>query len=280
MEIITKINEMQTRVSFIKDRKEAIGFVPTMGALHEGHLSLIRNARYENDKLIVSIFVNPTQFDNKDDFKNYPRSLNKDIEIAEAVNVDMVFTPCAEDLYPEGFCTYVSQTKLTESLCGKMRPGHFKGVATIVTKLFNIIKPDRAYFGQKDYQQSVIVKKLVKDLNMEIDIKVLLTVRDEDGLALSSRNKHLNSEERHNALCIYNSLLRAKSLYSSNIKDAKKIIEEMTSIIKSTKNTKIDYVSIVNADTLEDVSRINGKAVATVAVRVGETRLIDNIILE
>ncbi len=280
MEIITKINEMQTRVSFIKDRKEAIGFVPTMGALHEGHLSLMRNARYENDKLIVSIFVNPTQFDNKDDFKNYPRSLNKDIEIAEAVNVDMVFTPCAEDLYPEGFCTYVSQTKLTESLCGKMRPGHFKGVATIVTKLFNIIKPDRAYFGQKDYQQSVIVKKLVKDLNMEIDIKVLLTVRDEDGLALSSRNKHLNSEERHNALCIYNSLLRAKSLYSSNIKDAKKIIEEMTSIIKSTKNTKIDYVSIVNADTLEDVSRINGKAVATVAVRVGETRLIDNIILE
>ena len=280
MEVITKINEMKTRVSSIKDRKETIGLVPTMGALHEGHLSLIRNARDENEKLIVSIFVNPTQFDNKEDFKAYPQQLDEDIEIARGENVDMVFAPGVDELYPDGYCTYVLQSKLTESLCGEKRPGHFKGVTTIVTKLFNIIKPDRAYFGQKDYQQSVVVKKLVKDLNMEIEVKVIPIVRDRDGLALSSRNKHLDSQERRNALCIYNSLLHAKSLYSSNTKEVKKIIEEMTSIIESTKHTKIDYVSIVNPDTLENISRINGKAVAAVAAYVGNTRLIDNIILE
>ncbi len=280
MEVIKKLNEMQARISLIKERKETIGFVPTMGALHKGHISLMHNARDENDKLIVSIFVNPTQFDNRDDFKSYPHQLDKDIEIAESMNVDIVFVPYAEELYEEGFCTYVLQTKLTEPLCGKLRPGHFKGVTTIMTKLFNIIKPDRAYLGQKDYQQNIVIKRLVRDLNMTIDIKVLPTVRDKDGLAFSSRNKHLNPQERSNALCIYNSLLKAKSMYSSSVKDVNKIIEEMTSIIKNEKYTKIDYVSIVNPNTLEGISCINGKAVATVAVRVGNTRLIDNIILE
>jgi len=280
MEVIKKLSEMQTRVSSIKEKNETIGFVPTMGALHEGHISLMRNARAGNDKLIVSIFVNPTQFDSRDDFKSYPRRLDKDIEVAESVNVDIVFSPNAKELYEEESCTYVLQTKLTEPLCGKLRPGHFKGVTTIMTKLFNIIKPDRAYLGQKDYQQNIVIKRLVRDLNMTIDIKILPTVRDKDGLAFSSRNKHLNPQERSNALCIYNSLLKAKTMYSSSIKDANKIIEEMTSIIKSEKHTEIDYVSIVNHNTLEDISRINGKAVAAVAVRVGETRLIDNIILE
>ena len=280
MEVIKKLSEMQTRVSSIKEKNETIGFVPTMGALHEGHISLMRNARAENDKLIVSIFVNPTQFDSRDDFKSYPRRLDKDIEIAESEKVDIVFAPNAEELYDDEFCTYVLQTKLTEPLCGKLRPGHFKGVTTIMTKLFNIIKPDRAYLGQKDYQQNIVIKRLVRDLNMTIDIKILPTVRDKDGLAFSSRNKHLNPQERSNALCIYNSLLKAKTMYSSRVKDANKIIEEMTSIIKSEKCTEIDYVSIVNHNTLEDVSRINGKAVAAVAVRVGDTRLIDNIILE
>jgi pantoate--beta-alanine ligase len=171
------------------------------------------------------------------------------------------------------------QTNLTDTLCGKQRPGHFKGVTTIITKLFNIVRPDRAYFGQKDYQQSVVIRKLVNDLNMEIDIRVLPTVREEDGLALSSRNKHLNAEERPSALCIYESLSRAKSMFLSNIKDAKEILEEMTSIIKSAKYTKIDYVSVVDADTLEDVSYIKGKVVAAVAVWVGNTRLIDNILI-
>ncbi len=280
MEVIKKLSEMQTRVSSIKEKNETIGFVPTMGALHKGHISLMRNARAENDKLIVSIFVNPTQFDSRDDFKNYPRRLDKDIETAESEKVDIVFAPNAEELYDEEFCTYVLQTKLTEPLCGKLRPGHFKGVITVITKLFNIVKPDRAYLGQKDYQQNIVIKRLVRDLNMTIDIKILPTVRDKDGLAFSSRNKHLNPQERSNALCIYNALLKAKTMYSSRVKDANKIIEEMTSIIKGEKCTEIDYVSIVNHNTLEDVSRINGKAVAAVAVRVGDTRLIDNIILE
>jgi len=280
MDVITNVNEMQTRVLSIKDRKESIGFVPTMGAFHEGHVSLIRSARNENDELIVSIYLNPTQFDNKDDFDNYPHQLDKDIEIVERENADVVFAPDTEEMYPEGFCTYVTQGKLIDSLCGRLRPGHFNGVTTIVTKLFNIIRPDRAYFGQKDYQQSIVIKKLVADLNMEIDVKVLPTVRDEDGLALSSRNKRLNPEERHSALCIYGSLLKAKSMFASNIKDSKEIIEEMTSIIKKVKHTKIDYISIVNAHTLEDVSSINGKAVAAVAVWIGNTRLIDNLILE
>lgn len=280
MDVITKVNEMQTRVLSIKDRKESIGFVPTMGALHEGHVSLIRSARNENDELIVSIYLNPTQFDNKDDFDNYPHQLDKDIEIIERENADVIFAPGTEEMYPEGFCTYVTQGKLIGSLCGRLRPGHFNGVTTIVTKLFNIIRPDRAYFGQKDYQQSIVIKKLVTDLNMEVDVKVLPTVRDEDGLALSSRNKHLNPEERHSALCIYGSLLKAKSMFASSVKDSKEIIEEMTSIIKKAKHTRIDYISIVNTHTLEDVSPINGKAVAAVAVWIGNTRLIDNLILE
>ncbi|ODS29875.1 MAG: pantoate/beta-alanine ligase [Candidatus Scalindua rubra] len=280
MDVITKVNEMQTRVLSIKDRKKSIGFVPTMGALHEGHVSLIRSARKENNKLIVSIYLNPTQFDNEDDFNNYPRQMDKDIEIVERENADLVFAPGTKELYPEGFCTYVTQDKLTDSLCGRLRPGHFNGVTTIVTKLFNIIKPDRAYFGQKDYQQTVVIKRLVADLNMDIDVRVLPIVRDEDGLAISSRNKRLNPEERQNALCIYSSLSKAKSVFASNIKDSKEIIEEMTSIIKKTKNIKIDYVSIVDPNTLENVSSINGKAVATVAVWIGNTRLIDNIILE
>ncbi len=280
MDVITKVKEMQTRVLSIKDRKESIGFVPTMGALHEGHMSLIRSARSENDGLIVSIYLNPTQFDNKDDFDNYPHQLDKDIEIVERENADVVFAPSTEEMYPEGFCTYVIQGKLIDSLCGRLRPGHFNGVTTIITKLFNIIRPDRAYFGQKDYQQSIVIKKLVTDLNMEVDVKVLPTVRDEDGLALSSRNKHLNPEERHSALCIYGSLLKAKSMFAFNVKDSKEIIEEMTSIIKKAKHTRIDYISIVNAHTLEDISSINGKTVASVAVWIGNTRLIDNLILE
>jgi pantoate--beta-alanine ligase len=280
MEVITKINEMRTRVLSVKDRKRSIGFVPTMGALHDGHISLMRSAKEENDELIVSIYLNPTQFDKNDDFENYPRQLDKDIEIIRKEDAYVVFAPCSEEMYPDGFCTHVTQDKLTDTLCGRARPGHFNGVTTIVTKLFNIIKPDRAYFGQKDYQQSVVIKRLVADMNMDIDIRVCHTVREEDGLALSSRNKRLNPEERQNALCIYGSLLKARAMFASNIKDAEEIIEEMTSIIKKTKHTKIDYISIVNAHSLEDLSSINGKALAAVAVWIGNTRLIDNTIME
>ena len=280
MEVITKINKMRTRVLSVKDRKKSIGFVPTMGAFHDGHISLMRSARKENDELIASIYLNPTQFDNNDDFDNYPSQLNKDIEIAGKENVDVVFAPCTEEMYPDGFCTYVAQDKLLDTLCGRVRPGHFNGVATIVAKLFNIIKPDRAYFGQKDYQQSTVIKRLVADLNMNIDIKVCPTVREEDGLAHSSRNKRLNLEERQSALCIYGSLLKARAMFASNIRDTKNIIKEMTSVIKKTKHTKIDYISIVNERTLEELSLIDGEALAAVAVWIGNTRLIDNTILE
>jgi len=211
MEVITKINEMQTRVLSVRDRKKSIGFVPTMGALHDGHISLIRSAREENDELVVSIYLNPTQFDNSDDFDKYPRQLNKDIEIIRKENADVIFTPCTEEMYPDGFCTHVTQGKLTDALCGGVRPGHFNGVTTIVTKLFNIIDPDRAYFGQKDYQQSAIIKRLVADMNMDVDIRVCPTVREEDGLALSSRNKRLSLEDRKDALCIHGSLTESRS---------------------------------------------------------------------
>ena len=280
MEVITKINEMQTRVLSVRDRKKSIGFVPTMGALHDGHISLIRSAREENDELVVSIYLNPTQFDNSDDFDKYPRQLNKDIEIIRKENADVIFTPCTEEMYPDGFCTHVTQGKLTDALCGGVRPGHFNGVTTIVTKLFNIIDPDRAYFGQKDYQQSAIIKRLVADMNMDVDIRVCPTVREEDGLALSSRNKRLSLEDRKDALCIHGSLQKAGAMFASNVRDAKDIVEEMTSVIKKTKQARIDYISIVNVDTLEDLSFINGRALAAVAVWIRNTRLIDNTILE
>ena len=280
MEVITKINEMQTSVLSVRDRKKSIGFVPTMGALHDGHISLIRSAREENDELVVSIYLNPTQFDNSDDFDKYPRQLNKDIEIIRKENADVIFTPCTEEMYPDGFCTHVTQGKLTDALCGGVRPGHFNGVTTIVTKLFNIIDPDRAYFGQKDYQQSAIIKRLVADMNMDVDIRVCPTVREEDGLALSSRNKRLSLEDRKDALCIHGSLQKAGAMFASNVRDAKDIVEEMTSVIKKTKQARIDYISIVNADTLENLSFINGRALAAVAVWIGNTRLIDNTILE
>ena len=280
MEVIKKINEMRTRVLSVKDRKRSIGLVPTMGALHDGHISLIRSAKKENDEIVVSIYLNPTQFDNNDDFDKYPRQLNEDIEIIRKENADVVFTPCTEEMYPDGFCTHVTQDKLTDALCGGVRPGHFSGVTTIVTKLFNIIEPDRAYFGQKDYQQSAIIKRLVADMNMDIDIRVCSIVREEDGLALSSRNGRLSPEERQDALCIHGSLLKAREMFASNIRDAKEIIEKMTSVIKKTEQIKIDYISIVNTDTLEELSLINGKALAAVAVWIGNTRLIDNTILE
>ncbi|GAX60944.1 pantothenate synthetase 2 [Candidatus Scalindua japonica] len=280
MEVITKINEMRTKVFSVKDSKKSIGFVPTMGALHGGHISLIRSAKRENDVLVVSVYLNPAQFDNKDDLDEYPRQLNEDIELIRKEEADVVFAPGTEEMYPDGFCSYVTQDKLTDTLCGRVRPGHFKGVTTVITKLFNIVKPDRAYFGQKDYQQNAVIKRLVGDLNMDVNIQVCPTVREEDGLALSSRNKRLNPDERRSALCIYGALLKARAMFASNITDAKEIIEEMTAMIKNTEHTKIDYISIVNDYTLEDLSSINEKALVAVAVWVGNTRLIDNTILE
>ncbi|GJQ60046.1 MAG: pantothenate synthetase [Candidatus Scalindua sp.] len=264
----------------MEGQKCSIGFVPTMGTLHEGHLSLIRSARDECDKLIVSIFVNPMQFDREDDLAAYPQQLETDIDIVKKEKVDVVFAPCKEEIYPEGFCTRVELKKLTENLCGKRRPGHFEGVATIITKLFNIVKPDRAYLGQKDYQQYIIIKRLVQDLNMGIDIKLLPTVRDKDGLALSSRNRHLSAEERIKARCLYEALLKAKSLVRDNQREVEKIKSEMEGIILHVRDAKIDYISIVDSDTLIEKTEVSGDTIAAVAVWIGSTRLIDNIVID
>ncbi|MBI2560339.1 MAG: pantoate--beta-alanine ligase [Planctomycetes bacterium] len=289
MRLITTIREMRDRVSELKlikstsgrGENQTIGFVPTMGALHEGHLSLIRAAQKENDAVVVSIFVNPLQFGPDEDFQRYPRQLERDKELLNQVGgVDTIFYPDAREMYPEGFCTAVEVKELGNRLCGSSRLGHFSGVATVVTKLFNIVKPDAAYFGQKDFQQTVIIKRLIADLNMDVEIKVLPTVRDEDGLALSSRNQYLSREERQDALCLYQALLKAKSLANSGETDAKKIIKEMVNVVNRTQSSKIDYVSIVNPDTLEDVQEIKDGAVAALAVWIGKTRLIDNIILD
>ena len=259
---------------------KTIGFVPTMGYLHQGHLSLIRKARKENDIVVVSIFVNPIQFGPKEDFKKYPRDLKRDMNLAKQVGTDVIFYPDAKDMYPEGFKTYVNVEELSEKLCGKFRPGHFKGVATVVTKLFNIVCPDIAYFGQKDAQQAIIIKRMVKDLNIPVKIKVLPIVREKDGLAMSSRNTYLNEKERKDALVLYQALNLAKDLIKSGITDSGKIIDRLRRFIKKKKNAKIDYISVVDTDNLNPVKKVSKKCLIALAVWIGRTRLIDNIIVK
>ena len=279
LQIITKINEIKHSIQNIRDNRLTIGFVPTMGALHEGHLNLIRQARKDNNKVVVSIFVNPLQFGKNEDFKQYPRTFDKDCELLSMEGVDILFSPSATEMYREGFCMSVIVEHLEDKLCGRSRQGHFRGVAVVVTKLFNIIKPDNAYFGQKDFQQTVIIKRLVADLNIDVNIKVSETIRDKDGLALSSRNSYLNKTERQEASCLYRSLTKAKSLVNAGTTNPEEIIHEMEKIINDCKTAKIDYISIVNPETLETASEVQHGNVAALAVRIGKTRLIDNIIL-
>jgi pantoate--beta-alanine ligase len=279
LQIITKINEIKKSIQSIRDNRLTIGFVPTMGALHEGHLSLIRRAKKENDKVVVSIFVNPLQFGKNEDFKQYSRTFDKDCEFLSMEGVNILFSPSATEMYPKGFCTSVIVEHLEDKLCGRSRQEHFRGVSVIVTKLFNIIKPDNAYFGQKDFQQTVIVKRLVADLNLDVNIKVSETIRDKDGLALSSRNSYLNKTERQEATCLYRSLTKAKSLVNAGTTNPEEIIHEMEKIINDCKTAKIDYISIVNPETLELVTNVNRGDVAALAVKIGNTRLIDNMIL-
>lgn len=279
MQIITDIKEMKSLSDYMRLRGGLIGFVPTMGALHEGHVSLIRQARVDNGCVVISIFVNPIQFDRKDDLLAYPRDLEKDHEIALKNGADIIFEPEVSAIYPNGYCTYVIHDRLTDVLCGAYRPGHFKGVATIVAKLFNIVRPQKAYFGQKDFQQTVVIKKMVNDLNMDVEIIVMPTVRDPDGLALSSRNSRLSDDERQDALCLYEAINKARSLFASGIIEPDRLISDITDIINSRRNVSIEYVSIVDPDTLEDVSIINGRALLSLAVWIGNTRLIDNCLL-
>lgn len=255
-----------------------IGFVPTMGSLHEGHLSLIRKARQQCEEVVISIFVNPTQFGKGGDYQRYPRDLSKDMKLSEKEGVDVIFAPFREEMYPQGYSTFVEiKGNLSSTLEGASRPGHFKGVATILTKLFNIINPDYSYFGKKDYQQALVVKKLVKELNLDTRILVLPTIREKDGLALSSRNSYLNKKERKAATILYEALKRAKEWVGEGEKDSSALVSKMRDLIEKEPLARIDYVAVVDPKTLEKVKEVRGEVLALLAVNIGETRLIDNI---
>ncbi len=254
----------------------SVGLVPTMGALHEGHLSLIRACASECDRTAVSIYVNPTQFGPGEDLAQYPRRRERDCELAGRAGTDLLYCPGDADMYPEGFCTYVIQEGLTEVLEGAFRPTHFRGVLTVVCKLLHVLPADRAYFGQKDFQQSVVIRRMVRDLNMATDIRVLPTVREPDGLALSSRNDYLSRDERGQATCLFRALVEAKRLYDGGETDADAAREAMGRVIAGAPLARADYVEIVDAETLRPLERLSERAVAVLAVRVGDTRLIDN----
>jgi pantoate--beta-alanine ligase len=257
----------------------SVGFVPTMGYLHEGHLALVKQARAENSAVFVSIYVNPTQFGPREDFGAYPRDLNRDLELLRGKGVDVVFVPSDDEMYPPEFSSWVDVEKVTEQLEGASRPRHFRGVSTVVTKLFNIVQPSRAYFGQKDAQQAVVIKRTVADLNMGLEIVVVPTVRESDGLAMSSRNVYLSPEERRAATILFKALTLARQLWEGGEKDAEEIRRQMTSLIRKEPLAQIDYVSIADANTLEELEAINRPALASLAVRIGRTRLIDNALL-
>jgi len=258
----------------------SVGFVPTMGYLHEGHLALVKQARVENSAVIVSIYVNPAQFGSGEDFGSYPRELNRDLELLREEGVDIVFVPSDDDMYPAEFSSWVDVEKVTERLEGASRPGHFRGVATVVAKLFNIVQPSRAYFGQKDAQQVVVIKRMVADLNMGVEIVVVPTVRESDGLAMSSRNIYLSSRERQAATILFKALTLARQLRQGGEKYAEKIRRQMTSLIQKEPLARIDYVSIADAETLEELNLIDRPTLVSLAVRIGKTRLIDNVPLE
>jgi len=258
----------------------SVGFVPTMGYLHEGHLALVKRARAENSTGFVSIYVNPTQFGPREDFGAYPRDLNRDLELLRGEGVDVVFVPSDDEMYPPEFSSWVDVEKVTEQLEGASRPRHFRGVSTVVAKLFDIVQPSRAYFGQKDAQQSVVIKRMVADLNMGLEIVVVPTVRESDGLAMSSRNVYLSPEERQAATVLFRALTLARQLWQGGEKDAEEIRRQMTSLIQKEPLAQIDYVSIADANTLEELEVMDRPALASLAVRIGKTRLIDNALLE
>ena len=271
---------MIKKVQDIKRKGHKIGLVPTMGFLHQGHMSLIRRAKKDTDCVIVSIFVNPAQFGPREDFKKYPRDLKRDLDLCEKEGVDIIFAPQAEEMYPEGCSTCVNVENITDRLCGASRPGHFKGVATVVTKLFNITLPDIAYFGQKDSQQAIVIKRMTEDFNMPVKIKVMPIVRELDGLAMSSRNVYLSQKERTQALSLYRALKLAKGLFNNGERDSGKIISRMRQAINKGSQARIEYIAVVDAKDLKGIKKISGQTLVAVAAWVGKTRLIDNIVLK
>lgn len=278
MKIVGTVKEVREQVKEWRKQGLSVGFVPTMGYLHEGHKSLMDAARKGNDKVVVSIFVNPMQFGPTEDLATYPRDLDHDAALCESAGVDLIFHPEAEEMYEKDFCSFVDMTGLTEGLCGKTRPIHFRGVCTVVNKLFNIVTPDHAYFGQKDGQQLAVIKRMVRDLNMDIEIVGCPIVREEDGLAKSSRNTYLSSEERKAALILSKTVALGKELAKTE-KDANKVVEAMKKNIETEPLAKIDYVEAVDALSMAPVEKLEGTCMLAMAVYIGKTRLIDNTLI-
>jgi len=278
MEVIKTIKEMKEFSSQARRAGKTIAFVPTMGYFHDGHLSLMREGRRRGNLLMISLFVNPTQFGPNEDFKNYPRDFERDSKMAEEVGVDVLFAPEASDMYPLNHQTIVRVEKVTQNLCGRSRPIHFQGVTTVVMMLFEIVMPQVAIFGEKDYQQLVTIQQMVRDLHLSVEVVGMPTVREVDGLAMSSRNAYLLPEERKAALSLYRSLQKAKELLRKGERKADRILHEMKGIFQSEPLVRIDYVQICDATTLQDVDRIEGDVVVALAAYLGKTRLIDNLV--
>lgn len=279
MKVVTTVKEVRELVKGWKKEGQSVGFVPTMGYLHEGHGSLISAARKDNDKVVVSIFVNPMQFGPTEDLESYPRDLEKDSAYCESLGADLIFHPEASEMYTDGFSSFVDMSVLTEELCGLSRPVHFRGVCTVVNKLFNIVQPDRAYFGQKDAQQLAIIKHMVEDLNMDVTVIGCPIVREEDGLAKSSRNTYLSPEERKAALVLSKTIFMGQKLVEEGMTDAKKLVALMKENIEKEPLAKIDYVKAVDGLTMQQVDTLKSPGLVAMAVYIGKTRLIDNFMI-
>lgn len=279
MRTISTVAEMQAICRELRRSGKTIGFVPTMGALHEGHLSLVRAARAHNNSVVTSIFVNPLQFGPNEDFSKYPRALERDSKLLEAEEVDLLFAPPTAEMYPKGAVTVVHVAEISEKLDGKSRPGHFQGVTTVVAKLFEIVRPDRAYFGQKDAAQVAVLKKMVQDLNMDLDLVICPIVREPDGLAMSSRNAYLAPEQRKQALVLYRSLMRVQMMVDRGERNADILREAGRQVIAEERGAELDYFEVVDPDTLDPITEVSRGALVAVAAKIGTTRLIDNLVL-
>ncbi len=280
MQVIRSITELKEKIRQVKQWGQTIGLVPTMGYLHEGHLSLVKGARDDCDFVVVSIYVNPIQFGVGEDFEEYPRDLTRDARLCEEENVDIIFSPSDSDMYPKGYATFVDVEILTEGLCGRNRPGHFRGVTTVVTKLFNLVEPDKAYFGQKDAQQALVLRKMSEDLNMNLELVIMPTVREPDGLAMSTRNHYLSEKEREAGLALYRSLTRAEELIEQGLRKSQEVISAVEQLINQEPLVEIEYVEIVDTKEMERLEELRGEILIALAVKIGKTRLIDNVIVE
>jgi len=280
MEIAKTIDAVRNLVRAARDKEKTIGLVPTMGALHQGHISLIEAAAGQSQFVVVSIFVNPTQFEPGADFENYPRNLDADIEICQKAGVNVIFAPSAEEIYPRQNLTWVNVEQLTEPLCGRFRPGHFRGVTTVCAKLFNIVQPDIAFFGRKDAQQAIVIKRMVEDLNIPLEIVVCPTVRQTSGLAVSSRNKYLNENQKKDAALLYAALQSCREMIDRGTRDSRQLIDRMRKVLSRCDAISIEYISIVDAQSLKELETLQGQVLVALAVRLGPARLIDNILVD